>query len=69
MFLRYVFFVITVTLSSFSINFKVQPGQLVAVVGHVGAGKSSLMQALLGEMHKVAGTVALKVSYMYIIVP
>ena len=27
-------------------------GQLVAIVGKVGAGKSSLLAALLGEMHK-----------------
>ena len=46
------------------INFKVKPGQLVAVVGHVGAGKSSLIQAMLGEMQKVAGTVAIKVSLL-----
>ena len=31
-------------------------------MGHVGSGKSSLVQALLGEMQKVAGTVSLKVS-------
>lgn len=33
----------------------VQPGQLVAVVGQVGAGKSSLLSALLGEMEKLHG--------------
>ncbi len=30
-------------------------GQLVAVVGSVGCGKSSLLSALLGEMHCVSG--------------
>lgn len=40
---------------------KVKPSELVAVVGHVGAGKSSLIQALLGEMEKISGTVSLKV--------
>ena len=38
-----------------------KPGQLVAVVGQVGAGKSSLIQALLGEMEKHGGNVSLKV--------
>lgn len=36
-------------------------GQLVAVVGQVGAGKSSLVSALLGEMDKLDGDVSLKV--------
>ena len=43
------------------LNLQVKPGQLVAVVGQVGAGKSSLIQALLGEMEKHGGHVALKV--------
>ncbi len=33
-----------------SLNFKVGRGELLAVVGHVGAGKSSLLSALLGTM-------------------
>lgn len=33
----------------------VQPGELVAVVGEVGAGKSSLLAALLGELMPVRG--------------
>lgn len=33
----------------------VQPGELVAVVGEVGAGKSSLLAALLGELMPVKG--------------
>lgn len=37
-------------------------GSLVAVVGHVGSGKSSLLSALLGEMDKLEGSVAVKVS-------
>lgn len=32
-------------------------GQLVAIVGPVGAGKSSLLQGLIGEMRKTAGSV------------
>ncbi|XP_045932397.1 multidrug resistance-associated protein 1 isoform X2 [Micropterus dolomieu] len=39
---------------------------LVAVVGHVGSGKSSLLSALLGEMDKLEGTVAVKGSVAYV---
>ena len=46
---------------TYSINLNIKPGQLVAVVGHVGAGKSSLISALLGEMEKMTGHVLVKV--------
>lgn len=36
-------------------EFEVKPGELVAVVGRVGSGKSSLLQALLGNMQTVEG--------------
>lgn len=36
-------------------------GSLVAVVGLVGSGKSSLLSALLGEMDKIEGTITVKV--------
>uniref|UniRef100_A0A383WNY2 Uncharacterized protein n=1 Tax=Tetradesmus obliquus TaxID=3088 RepID=A0A383WNY2_TETOB len=36
-------------------EFSVNPGELVAVVGRVGAGKSSLMSAILGNMQPVQG--------------
>lgn len=39
----------------------VPSGSLVAIVGHVGCGKSSLVSALLGEMEKLEGEVAVKV--------
>ena len=45
-----------------SINLNIKAGQLVAVVGHVGAGKSSLISAFLGEMEKIAGHVSVKVA-------
>ena len=32
---------------------KVKKGSLVAIVGKVGSGKSSLISGLLGEMHKL----------------
>ena len=47
--------------TSLSLNLHIKPGQLVAVVGQVGAGKSSLISALLGEVEKVEGTVNLRV--------
>ena len=49
-------------LMTYSINLNIKPGQLVAVVGHVGAGKSSLISALLGEMEKMTGRVSVKVT-------
>ena len=48
----------------FSINLKVEEGQLVAVVGQVGAGKSSLISAMLGEMEKTKGKVFIKVGFL-----
>lgn len=43
------------------VNLRVECGSLVAVVGAVGSGKSSLISAFLGEMHKESGQVSLKV--------
>ena len=47
---------------STSINLSVSPGQLIAVVGHVSAGKSSLLSSLLGETINRNGTVQMNVS-------
>ncbi|KAL0576170.1 hypothetical protein V5O48_005811 [Marasmius crinis-equi] len=41
-----------------NINLSVPRGQLCAIVGPIGAGKSSLLQGLVGEMHRTAGEVA-----------
>ncbi|XP_048254590.1 multidrug resistance-associated protein 1-like [Haliotis rufescens] len=49
-----------------SVNVEVRRGQLVAVVGSVGAGKSSLLSALLGEMEKLSGSVQMKGSVAYV---
>uniref|UniRef100_A0A8D2DHH8 Multidrug resistance-associated protein 1 n=1 Tax=Sciurus vulgaris TaxID=55149 RepID=A0A8D2DHH8_SCIVU len=49
-----------------SISFSIPEGALVAVVGQVGCGKSSLLSALLAEMDKVEGHVALKGSVAYV---
>lgn len=40
-----------------NINLRIPRGSLVAIVGAVGSGKSSLLSALLGEMNKVSGRV------------
>ncbi|KAM4844750.1 ATP-binding cassette sub-family C member 3 [Thomomys bottae] len=44
-----------------SLNIQIPKGALVAVVGPVGCGKSSLVSALLGEMEKLEGMVSVKV--------
>ncbi|KAG8129111.1 putative ATP-binding cassette sub-family C protein, partial [Naja naja] len=48
------------------INWLVPTGSLVAIVGQVGCGKSSLVSALLGEMEKLSGDVAVKGSVAYV---
>ncbi|NXP41332.1 MRP3 protein, partial [Leiothrix lutea] len=48
------------------INMLIPSGSLVAIVGHVGCGKSSLVSALLGEMEKLEGEVAVKGSVAYV---
>ncbi|KAF0306973.1 Canalicular multispecific organic anion transporter 2 [Amphibalanus amphitrite] len=48
------------------INMRVKEGSLVAVVGTVGSGKSSLLSALLGEMEKVGGRVNTKGNVAYV---
>ena len=48
------------------IKFEVPRGQLVAVVGQVGSGKSALLHALLGEMTKLRGAVVLNGSVAYV---
>ncbi|CAL8264121.1 unnamed protein product [Lota lota] len=48
------------------LNVHIREGSLVAVVGHVGSGKSSLLSALLGEIPKIEGTVAVKGSVAYV---
>ncbi|OAL22550.1 hypothetical protein AYO22_07108 [Fonsecaea multimorphosa] len=38
-----------------NINFTANKGELTCIVGRVGAGKSSLLQALLGDLYKISG--------------
>ncbi|NXH21247.1 MRP6 protein, partial [Bucco capensis] len=49
-----------------SIDLTVPQGSLLAVVGQVGAGKSSLLSALLGELEKIAGSVTMKDTAAYV---
>ena len=48
------------------IDLRVPKGSLVAVVGAVGAGKSSLVSALLGEMEMVSGRTARQTNVAYV---
>uniref|UniRef100_A0A8C7CB62 ABC-type glutathione-S-conjugate transporter n=1 Tax=Oncorhynchus kisutch TaxID=8019 RepID=A0A8C7CB62_ONCKI len=52
--------------SVYRINVRVPQGSLVAVVGHVGSGKSSLLSAMLGETEKRSGSVSIKGSVAYV---
>uniref|UniRef100_A0A2R9C770 ATP binding cassette subfamily C member 6 n=1 Tax=Pan paniscus TaxID=9597 RepID=A0A2R9C770_PANPA len=45
---------------------KIPEGALVAVVGQVGSGKSSVLSAILGEMEKLTGVVQRKGSVAYV---
>ncbi|KAI5124178.1 hypothetical protein M0805_000983 [Coniferiporia weirii] len=42
-----------------TIDLEIPHGSLVAIVGPVGSGKSSLLQGLIGEMRQTSGTVSL----------
>ncbi|KAI8822865.1 uncharacterized protein EV422DRAFT_612663 [Fimicolochytrium jonesii] len=48
-----------------NISFTVPKGALVAIVGPVGSGKSSLLNALIGEMKRKSGTVSFSGSLGY----
>lgn len=48
------------------INLHIMPQSLVAVVGRVGSGKSSLISALLGDMIRLSGAVVVPGSVAYV---
>ncbi|KAG5215686.1 hypothetical protein JEQ12_001262 [Ovis aries] len=48
------------------LNIRIPEGALVAVVGQVGSGKSSVLSAILGEMEKLKGVVQRKGSVAYV---
>lgn len=47
------------------INFECKRGELVAIVGGVGCGKSSMLNAILGEVRSLSGETAVKGSLSY----
>lgn len=49
-----------------NIDLEIAPGSLVMIVGTVGSGKSSLIQALLGEMNQTTGSVAVGGDVSYV---
>ncbi|CAG5119030.1 unnamed protein product [Candidula unifasciata] len=49
-----------------NINISVEEGSLVAIVGTVGSGKSSLLSAILGDMKKMEGTVSVRGTVAYV---
>nr|QVT92336.1 ABC transporter [Salvia miltiorrhiza] len=48
------------------IQLKVKKGMKVAICGTVGSGKSSLLSCILGEMHKLSGTVKVSGEKAYV---
>ncbi|XP_073087926.1 multidrug resistance-associated protein 1-like isoform X2 [Manis javanica] len=48
------------------LNIKIPEGALVAIVGQIGSGKSSVLSAILGEMEKLTGVVQRKGSVAYV---
>lgn len=48
------------------ISLEVTRGSLIAVVGRVGSGKSSLLSAILGEMDKLRGYVGVRGQVAYV---
>uniref|UniRef100_A0A803L721 ABC-type xenobiotic transporter n=1 Tax=Chenopodium quinoa TaxID=63459 RepID=A0A803L721_CHEQI len=54
------------TLTLRDLSLEVRPGEKVAICGPVGAGKSSLLYALLGEMPKISGRVDVFGSIAYV---
>ncbi|KAF8557120.1 P-loop containing nucleoside triphosphate hydrolase protein [Imleria badia] len=46
-------------------NMEIPRGKLVAIVGAIGAGKTSLLQGMIGEMRRTAGTVEFGGSVAY----
>ncbi|RQM29978.1 hypothetical protein B5M09_010142 [Aphanomyces astaci] len=53
-----------ITLSN--INLHIEPNTLTIVVGSVGSGKSSLISAILGEIHQVSGSHNVQAHFSYV---
>ncbi|KAJ8247979.1 hypothetical protein GJAV_G00236800 [Gymnothorax javanicus] len=48
------------------VSLDIKPGRLVAVVGSVGSGKSSLISAMIGELHCLKGHINIQGSVAYV---
>jgi ABC-type multidrug transport system fused ATPase/permease subunit len=48
------------------LTMNVLKGSLVAVIGEVGAGKSSLLSAFMGDLYKMSGTIKVNGSLAYV---
>ncbi|XP_074602377.1 multidrug resistance-associated protein 1-like [Brevipalpus obovatus] len=48
------------------ISMDVKAKKLIAIVGHVGSGKSSLLSALLGDLYKIGGKINVSGSIAYV---
>ncbi|KAI5365489.1 putative AAA+ ATPase domain, ABC transporter type 1, transmembrane domain-containing protein [Septoria linicola] len=48
------------------INFSAHKGELTCIVGRVGAGKSSVLQTMLGDLYKIKGEVVVRGSVAYV---
>jgi ABC-type transport system involved in cytochrome bd biosynthesis fused ATPase/permease subunit len=48
-----------------NIDFSIPRGQLVAIVGAVGSGKTSLLQGVIGEMRRTSGSIKFGGSVAY----
>lgn len=49
-----------------NLHLSIQKGALIGIVGRIGSGKSSLLQALIGEMRKTRGHVVVSGSVAYV---
>ncbi|XP_027350771.1 ABC transporter C family member 4-like isoform X1 [Abrus precatorius] len=49
-----------------NVDLEIKKGELTAIVGTVGSGKSSLLASILGEMHKISGKVRVCGSVAYV---
>ncbi|XP_031732915.1 ATP-binding cassette sub-family C member 2 [Anarrhichthys ocellatus] len=49
-----------------NVSMDIKPGRLIAVVGAVGSGKSSLMSAILGEMYSTKGFINIQGSLAFV---
>lgn len=48
-----------------NINLEINKGELTAIVGTVGSGKSSLLASILGEMHRISGKVSISFFFLF----